>query len=44
MVVHAEELAAEMLATTLDLDFYPDKSWDENKRNLPNLHKIVRDY
>jgi len=28
---YAEELAAEMLATTLDLDFDPDKSWDEKK-------------
>jgi arginine decarboxylase len=29
---YAEELAAEMLATTLDVDFDPDKSWDEKKR------------
>ncbi len=28
---YAEELAAEMLATTLDLEFDPDKSWDEKK-------------
>ena len=28
---YAEELAAEMLATTLDVDFDPDKSWDEKK-------------
>jgi len=28
---YAEELAAEMLATTLDVDFDPDKSWTEKK-------------
>ena len=28
---YAEELAAEMLATTLNVDFDPDKSWDEKK-------------
>ena len=28
---YAEELAAEMLATTLDVDFDPDTSWDEKK-------------
>src|SRR5207302_11340577 len=28
---YAEELAAEMLATTLGLEFDPDKSWDEKK-------------
>ena len=28
---YAEDLAAEMLATTLGLKFDPDKSWDENK-------------
>ena len=28
---YAEELAAEMLATTLDVEFDPDKSWDEKK-------------
>jgi len=26
-----KKLAAEMLATTLDVDFDPDKSWDEKK-------------
>src|SRR5207253_3629179 len=26
---YAEELAAELLATTLDVDFHPDKTWDE---------------
>ena len=29
---YAEELAAEMLATTLNVDFDPDKSWDEKER------------
>jgi arginine decarboxylase len=29
---YAEELAAEMLATTLGLEFDPDKSWDEKKK------------
>ena len=28
---YAEDLAAEMLATTLGLDFDPDKSWDEKR-------------
>jgi len=28
---YAEELAAEMLATTLGVEFDPDKSWDEKK-------------
>src|ERR1039457_4221521 len=28
---YAEELAAEMLATTLDVEFDADKSWDEKK-------------
>ena len=41
-VDYAEDLAAEMLATTLDLEFDPDKSWDE-KRELWRLSdKIVR--
>jgi len=31
---YAEELAAEMLATTLGLEFDPDKSWDEKKGSL----------
>ena len=30
---YAEELAAEMLATTLGLEFDPDKSWDERRRS-----------
>jgi arginine decarboxylase len=39
---YAEELAAEMLATTLDLDFDPDKSWDEKKEIYRISNKIVR--
>ncbi len=31
---YAEELAAEMLATTLNVDFDPDRSWDEKKEIL----------
>jgi arginine decarboxylase len=38
----AEELAAEMLATTLDMDFDPDKSWDEKKEIYRISNKIVR--
>ena len=30
---YAEELAAEMLATTLNVEFDPDRSWDEKKRS-----------
>ena len=39
---YAEELAAEMLATTLDVDFDPDKSWDEKKEIYRMSDKIVR--
>ena len=39
---YAEELAAEMLATTLGLDFDPDKSWDEKKEVYRLSTKIVR--
>ena len=38
---YAEELAAEMLATTLDVEFYPDKSWDEKKEVYRLSNKIV---
>ena len=39
---YAEDLAAEMLATTLGLEFDPDESWDE-KRDVYRLsNKIVR--
>ena len=36
---YAEELAAEMLATTLNVEFDPDLSWDEKKRSLPHLQQ-----
>jgi len=39
---YAEELAAEMLATTLDLEFDPDKSWDEKKEVYRLSNQIVR--
>ncbi len=39
---YAEELAAEMLATTLDVDFDPEKSWDEKKEIYRISNKIVR--
>lgn len=39
---YAEELAAEMLATTLNVDFDPDKSWDEKKEVYSLSNKIVR--
>jgi arginine decarboxylase len=39
---YAEELAAEMLATVLDVEFDPDKSWDEKKEIYRISNKIVR--
>ena len=39
---YAEDLAAEMLATTLGLDFDPDRSWDEKKEVYRLSNKIVR--
>ena len=39
---YAEELAAEMLATTLDVEFDADKSWDELKEVYRLSNKIVR--
>ena len=39
---YAEELAAEMLATTLDLEVDPDKSWDEKKEVYRLSNQIVR--
>jgi arginine decarboxylase len=39
---YAEELAAEMLATTLNVDFDADKSWDEKKEVYRLSNKIVR--
>ncbi|MEO6966015.1 MAG: arginine decarboxylase, pyruvoyl-dependent [Acidobacteriaceae bacterium] len=39
---YAEELAAEMLATTLNVKFDPDKSWDEKKEIYRISNEIVR--
>ncbi len=39
---YAEDLAAEMLATTLGLEFDPDKSWDEKKEVYRLSNRIVR--
>src|SRR3974377_319812 len=39
---YAEELAAEMLATTLDVEFDADKSWDELKEVYRLSNKIIR--
>jgi arginine decarboxylase len=39
---YAEELAAEMLATTLGVEFDPDQSWDEKKEIYQISNKIVR--
>lgn len=39
---YAEELAAEMLATTLDVEFDPDLNWDEKKEIYRISNKIVR--
>jgi len=39
---YAEDLAAEMLATTLGIDFNVDHSWDEKKQVFRMSGKIVR--
>ena len=39
---YAEDLAAEMLATTLGLEFDPDKSWDEKREVWRLSDEIVR--
>ena len=39
---YAEELAAEMLATTLNVEFDSEKSWDEKKEIYRISNKIVR--
>src|ERR1700756_4977611 len=39
---YAEELAAEMLATTLNVEFDSEKSWDEKKQIYRMSNKIVR--
>jgi arginine decarboxylase len=38
----AEDLAASMLATTLGLDFNPDKAWDERKQEYKMSGRFVR--
>ena len=38
---YAEDLAAEMLATTLGVDFDPDKSWDEKREVWRLSNRIV---
>jgi arginine decarboxylase len=39
---YTEELAAEMLATTLNVEFDADLSWDEKKEVYRISNKIVR--
>lgn len=39
---HVEDLAATMLATTLGLDFDPDKAWDERKQEYKMSGRFVR--
>jgi len=39
---YAEDLAATMLATTLGLDFDPDKAWDERKQEFKMSGHFVR--
>lgn len=39
---YAEDLAASMLATTLGLEFDPEKAWNERKQQFKMSGKIVR--
>jgi len=39
---HTEDLAATMLATTLGLEFDPDKAWDERKQEYKMSGRFVR--
>ena len=39
---YTEDLAATMLATTLGLEFDPDKAWDTRKRQYKMSRRIVR--
>ena len=39
---HVEDLAATMLASTLGLDFDPDKAWDERKQEYKMSGRIFR--
>ncbi len=39
---YAEDLAATMLATTLGLEFDPEKAWDERKQEYRTSGRIIR--
>ncbi|HVX12787.1 MAG TPA: arginine decarboxylase, pyruvoyl-dependent [Pirellulales bacterium] len=39
---HAEDIAAQMLATTLGIDFDPNKDWDELRQEFKMSGKIVK--
>jgi len=39
---YAEDLAASMLASTLGVDFEPDRAWDERKQEYKMSGRIVR--
>jgi arginine decarboxylase len=39
---YAEDLAASMLATTLGIEFDPEKSWDEREKIYKASGKIIR--
>jgi arginine decarboxylase len=41
---YAEDLAASMLATTLGIDFDPDKAWNEREQVFKMSGKIVRTF
>lgn len=41
---YAEDLAATMLATTLGLDFDPEKAWDERKNEYKLSGRFVRSF
>ena len=42
LVDYTEDLAATMLATTLGLEFDPDKAWDKRKQEYKMSRQIVR--
>ena len=39
---YAEEVAASMLATTMDVEYDPDKAWDLQKREFQASGRIIR--
>jgi arginine decarboxylase len=39
---HTEDLAASMLATTLGIDFDPEKAWDKRKQEYKMSKQIIR--